>query len=341
MARWHEDLPEGVVRLIRESVVAEYATVSSAGVPIDTPIYCFPSADLESLDIATGIAYPSKAERARKNPKVGLLYEGTKDEPVASISGHAAVLDANLQANVDRYLAEVGSYELPGGSTWSVAQRAVWYWTRIIVAVVPLTIRWWDSPAALNDKPKIWNAPASMRLRPSDPAPPGSTSKAPDWPLLPWREVIERVRPRAPSAHLTACDSNGYPLPIRVQSWMLAEDGLDMSVPTELPWDRSGKASLTFNGVETFIGTLVPGGGTTLRLRVERALPIFPLIEDPKQVFTPAPKTRDNLMRRLTEETRRRGQAIPTIPQQIPAPSDGAKLRLSRQYLLAEKLSDH
>jgi hypothetical protein len=340
MARWHEDLPGGVVNLIRQSVVAEYATVSSAGVPIDTPTYSFPSDNLESVDLATGIAYPSKAERARKNPKVGLLFEGAADEPVVSIAGHAAVLDGDLQENVDRYLAEVGSYELPGGGVWSVAQKAVWYWTRIIVTVVPLTVRWWESPAAMDAKPSVWNAPAGIRLRPSDPAPPGSISKAPDWPLLPWLEVAERALARAASGHLSVCDRHGYPLPIRVQSWTLADDGFDLSVPKESPWDPCGRATLTFSGVETFIGTLA-ADGTRLRLRVERALPIFPLIVDPTQVFTPSQSTKENLMRRLTEETSRRGQPVPSIPLEIPQPTEGAKLRMSRQYLLAEKLAGH
>ena len=133
--------------------------VSAAGVPIDTPVLYFPGADLASFDLATGLSYPAKAERARRNPRVGLLLEGGPDEPVVSIAGMAAVRDADLQANVAALsgrgrLHPAAQSRLVAGATGGLVLDAHHCRDH------PGAHSWWDNPAAMDGPPQRWHAPA-------------------------------------------------------------------------------------------------------------------------------------------------------------------------------------
>lgn len=325
-----EELPGRVVELICSGATAEYATMSSAGVPIDTPVLFFPSEGLRSIDLATGLAYSAKAERARRNPKVGLLIEGGAEDPVISVAGIAAVRDSDLQANVDRYLSEAG-HTLPGSPDWSLARKAVWYWTRIIVEITPARVHWWENAAAMDCPPHCWTAPPDTIYPQSDPAPPGAASKAPNWNELPWRGLAKTALARGSRGHLSLIDSEGFPLPIRVRGIASIEEGFMLDLPKGAPWATlAGMASLTFHGIETFIGEVTESGGR-LRMRVDRALPVFPMTSDTRELWEPSPNTHENLMRRLRHEAQRRGQPIPAIPFERPSPSAGYNRRMARR----------
>ncbi len=321
-------LPNRVTELLRSSMFTQFATVNSAGVPIDTPMLCLPSEGLRTIDIATGLAYPAKAERARKNPKVGLLIEGGPGEPVVSVAGIAAVRDANLQANAERYIAET-SWANPSDVPWSEARKANFYWSRIFVSVTPKRVLWWDTADAMDEAPNRWDVPPGTVFPKSDPEPPGAISAPSKWEQRPWPEQARDAVSANLPGHISLCDDEGFPLPIRAREIELHDDGFRVDLPKGAPWRRSGLATLTFEGRATFVGA-VKAEEQAVVLRVERALPVLPLLVDQSQVWNPSPSIYNSLMARLRHEVARRGQPIPTPPKAQPESTIGAKRRIAR-----------
>ena len=321
-------LPDQVLAVINDAIVTEFATMSAKGVPIDTPAFSFRSADGHSVDVATGLAYPAKAERARRNPKVGLLIEGPPGQPVVSIAALAAVRDANLQANVDRYLGETIAYlnTYSGGNPWPVVREAIWYWARLLIFCTPKRILWWADADSTDQAPQRWNAPDDFIFPASDPAPKTPPSPAPAWPIPHWPDRAKEVLAQGLIGHLTLVDDQAYPLPFRAREAQVREDGFDLDVPAGAPWLIRGSASLCFAGLATFIGNVEPADGK-VRFKVERMLPDLPTVQDNSEIWKPKAATLEVFMDRLTHELSRRGQQIPTIPQQQPAPSDGSLRR--------------
>jgi hypothetical protein len=322
------DLPDHVFKFIEVGVVTEFATVSSAGVPIDTPTYYFPSDDMSTFDLATGLPNPAKAERARRNSKIGLLMDGAPEEPVVVVRAHAAVRDSDLQSNCVRYLAETGFKGVSHGVDWAQARQAVTYWSRIIIENKPERIYWWDNQASMDQPPKMWQASKDTVYPPSDPKPADDMQPS-AWPVRPWQQVAADAAASGRPAHLTVLDDDGFPMPMRARSFELVDEGLRVVIPKGVPWRLQGKASLTFAGFQTFVGEVVQHNGATL-FKVERSLPQHPATLDTRQVLQPSEDTKQKAWARLEYEAKRRGQPIPTIPLEMPAPTRLSKLRQAR-----------
>jgi hypothetical protein len=272
---------------------------------------------------------PAKAERARQNPKTGLLFEGGKDQPVVSIAGMSAVRDSDLQANLERYLAEeiLAPYLNPSlvVDYDSVTRPAIWYFTRILICVKPAVVRWWPNREAVDGEPEEWHASPNAHYPWSDRAPPGTVSKAPWSAPLGWQGLAKSALARKAPGHLTLLDAQGFPLPMRAREVHAHETGFRLLMPQWLPWS-AGKATLSFEGVETFVGNVSVVGAEAV-LQVERAMPVLPMMADLTEVLHPKPITKTALMQRLDYETNRRGVQLPTMPRIPPEPTAGAHLR--------------
>ena len=87
--------------MFERAITCEYASLTRAGSPVTAPITPYIGAS-GTLDVSTGLTYPAKAERARRNPRVALLFAdtigaGAGDGPVVLVQGYAAVRDGDLQ----------------------------------------------------------------------------------------------------------------------------------------------------------------------------------------------------------------------------------------------------
>jgi hypothetical protein len=322
------ELPKHIFAMIESGVVAEFATVTAKGEPIDTPTYYFPADDMATLDVATGVPNPAKAERARRNSKVGLLIEGGPDEPIVVVRARAAVRDRDIQSNAIRYLAETGWQGISHGITWDKARLAVTYWSRIIIENTPDRIYWWDSPAALDGPPGVWNAAPETVWSVSDPAPDAPVTPG-NWIARPWREVAVDALNTGSPGHLSVMDDDGFPVPMRARSLELVDEGFRVAVPHGVPWKYRGPACLTFAGFRTFVGDAAPHSDGLL-FRVARALPQHPSTLDTRQVLQPAAETLAKTRSRLEAEMARRGQPLPIIPDVAPERTRIAKIRMAR-----------
>ena len=322
--------PEEVRAIFERAMTCEFATVTKRGAPITYPVTPYVGEHGRTLDVSTGLAYPAKAERARRDPRVALLYSdptgsGLADPPVVLVQGLATVRDGDLQANTDRYLplalAKLSTaYEsLP----WFVLRRLGWYWARIWIEVTPLRILWWPG-GRLDSPPRRWAAPPGMVVPPSDPPPAGRSAPA-------WKDAPLEWRPRAAHAAralgvpvLTTVDEEGFPLPVRARAVAPDPEGFRLTLPAGLSLPRAGQrnpACLTFHthgeeftGQEnaTFVGEIEPDGDGA-RFRVERCLADWSLAGSRLQASWSFLSAGRRLRRTVVAEAARRGQRVPEV----------------------------
>jgi hypothetical protein len=309
--------PSELLPVFQKSVTCEYASLTAKGAPITFPVT--PYMGQKTLDISTGLTYPSKAERARRNSKVTLLYSdpvgsGLQNPPVVLVYGHGAVRDSNLQANTDRYVGYV-SKMIPMPPF--VLRRMTFYFARIWVEITPLKILWWEN-GDLDAEPKRWDAPAGVELPASDPAPQGKDLGR--WKEAPqdWREGAAYAVQNLGIPVLTVVDEDGYPVSFRVKGSTLVSDGFELTIGKGIPTKATGKACLTFHthpevftGQENivFLGEMHENG----LFKVERRPGDWSLPPKGIGALTSFFASGLKLRPRLKAEAERRGQPVPKV----------------------------
>jgi hypothetical protein len=322
-------LPQDLVPLLMDGV-CEYASIKKDGTPITSPVIPFPSENGRTIDVQTGLTYPTKAERARNNPQVCLLYSEPKGSPVERpptvlVYGQATVYDSDLQANTDRYVRmNLTRFQMFRPLPAFILRQMIGYLARIWIAVTPLKLLWWPE-GDMEAIPQQWHAPEGTQAPPSDP-PPGplpTPHKPVVAPPTDWRKDIAHAFDRLGTPIITVVDEDGYPVPFRARGGSLGADGVHLDLPSAMPVDARGRACLTFHTLKvrkgemvsnenmSFVGEVSGDGGDAL-FKVERCLPIFSFRRDPAGVVSLFLGI-FRMGKRLEVEAARRGQSVPAV----------------------------
>lgn len=319
--------PAELTEVFARSVTVEYGSLTRSGRPVTVPVSPYLSASRTTLDVSTGLTVPAKADRARDNPKVCLLFadpigEGMSELPTVLVQGHAAVRDADLQANTDRYV-QLSASKYPAtikGIPKAVLGRLAYYYARIWIEVTPLRVRWWPN-RSLDSEPKEWLAPASTERPSSDPPPTGAAPLPWRQPPLDWQPAAEYALSRLGLRDLTTVDAGGHPLCVPVGLGALQGNRLAIQVGPGAPELIPGPACLSlhahaevFAGQEnrSFVGQLVEDARGHM-FEIERALGDWSAPGNKLQVAMAFISKAPKLAPRVKVEAARRNQAVPKV----------------------------
>lgn len=185
--------------LFKRFIAAEYGYISPRGLPLCWPVTPYWVPERGVLAIATGVAYPRKADYAKLTPEVALYFSdptgsGIPNAPSILVKGRATVLDQDLQENTDRYVRAIRQ-------KFSSARLAVnnltakfldFYLPRLWVEI---------EPTSIEDRPHGSLPPTSSR----PPIGTGKTLNDQD------RSRVDQLASRFDDAVLTVVDENGCP----------------------------------------------------------------------------------------------------------------------------------
>ncbi|MFF4619481.1 hypothetical protein [Nonomuraea jabiensis] len=300
----------------RSSVVCAYTSLTRDGRPITWPVTPY-TGPRGTIDVSTGLTYPDKAERARRDPRVALLFEG---DPVVLVQGRATVRDADLQANTDRYVRESRA-KIPhafAGLPWFLVKRMSWYFARIYIEVTPERITWWPGGDLTRD-PLTWTCPPGTTAPASDPAPSGPRLPGRSAPPADWRPYARRARDLGRPIVSTVAD--GRPVTVPARAFSRTTTGYELHLPAGVS-AAPGPVCLTFHRHDpglrwqenvVLLGTATAAGGDRLTVAIERALPDWSLPEDRRLRTRSFLGHGKQLRRRLRAEAGRRAQRVPEV----------------------------
>jgi hypothetical protein len=215
-------LPLDVQQVFDRFITTEFTTVDGRGRPICWPLTPYYRQGDSCIDVTTALGYPKKAEDARRNPKVSLLFSdptgsGMEGAPQVLVQGIADVDARDLEANRVRYTRDAVE-KLPGSRELlppKPLQRFFsFYFTRLYIHVRPERVYVWPGGDPTNE-PRLFDAHMEEVRSGHDEEP--DASHAPAEGSAPvWDERMEQLGGLYPQAVLSLVAPDGFPFSVRV-----------------------------------------------------------------------------------------------------------------------------
>jgi hypothetical protein len=245
-------LPSDVTTVFERFITTELTTIDRRGQPITWPVTPYYRRGGPCIDVTTGLGYPKKANDARANPLVSLLFSdptgsGLDGASMVLVQGSADVDDNDLEANRDRYGRE-SLEKLPGTAKLqppeAVKRFLDWYYMRIYVHVRPERVYVWPGGDA-SAEPALYGAHVE-EVRSGHSEEPARFHANPEGGVSSWDGRIGELGTSYQTAVLSIVCPDGFPfsarLPIHVDEaarWIRIE-----GEPTGIPL-QPGLACLT------------------------------------------------------------------------------------------------
>ncbi len=215
-------LPQELAQAAERYLTCELVTIDAAGRPIVWPVTPYFRADEGCIDITTGVGYPKKADDARRNPRVALVFSdptgsGVADAPIVLVQGIARVDDSDLDANRERYEREMAQ-KLPAlhalAPTGPLKRFFSWYYDRIYVHVRPERVFVWPQ-GEVEEEPTLYDAHVE-EVRSGHNEEPEEGHAPPEGGMDVWDPRLDRLGRDDPTAVLALVGPDGFPFAVRV-----------------------------------------------------------------------------------------------------------------------------
>jgi hypothetical protein len=229
-------LPPSVQSVFDRFITTELTTVDNDGQPITWPVTPYYAPGAPCIDVTTGLGYPKKANDARANPLVALLFSdptgsGQADAPAVLVQGVADVDDRDLEANRARYARE-SVEKLPGIKQLlppAPLQRLfAWYFTRIYVHVRPERVYVWPG-GDFTREPELYGSHVE-EIHSGHSEEPERFHADPEGGATAWHPRIAELGTTYSTAVLSIICPDGFPFAVRLP---VRVDEADRSVRIE------------------------------------------------------------------------------------------------------------